>query len=132
MLRFIAFFILLFNLVNLSFAEQIIKEEDYVVLTTQNLTPTNKTQIVEFFSFGCPACFHLESTIETWVKRNEKNVTFMRIPVTFHPGWEIYAKAYYIAQSLNILPEAFNAIFTAIQEKQLDLANKDNMINFFT
>lgn len=131
-MRHIARIVILFiGLFHQAWAEEFIPGEDYIILKEQSAVSSEKKQVVEFFSFGCPACFNLETKLDPWIKNHAKDVVFSRYPVIFHPDWEVYAKAYYIAQSLNILPTAFLSIFKAVQEQRQSLHTNDSMINFF-
>ena len=123
--------LLFLGLFHQSWAEDFIQGKDYILLSVQSPHSAEKKQIVEFFSFGCRACFNLETRLEPWIKNHAAEVTFLRNPVIFHPDWEVYARAYYIAQSLNILPAAFPAIFKAVQEQRILLHDNESMIKFF-
>ncbi|MCD6056381.1 MAG: oxidoreductase [Gammaproteobacteria bacterium] len=92
----------------------------------------NRIQVVEFFSYGCPACYRLEPSIEAFTRKTPSDVDFGYVPVTFHPGWDRYAKAFYTAKSLGILNKMTPAIFTAIHVKQNDLSADDAMAAVFT
>lgn len=88
--------------------------QDYIELPKDAQSPTKTITIIEFFNFGCPACAHLETPLEGWLKQHPQ-VHFSRIPVVFHPEWVAYAKAFYVAKTLMLLPNATPAIFEAIQ-----------------
>src|SRR5487761_2605520 len=65
--------------------------------------PANgKTEVLEFFSYTCPHCYHLEATIAPWVKRLSKDVDFRRVPVTFNKAATLMAKAFYAAEAMNV------------------------------
>lgn len=78
-------------------------------------TPQQKmVSVMEFFSYGCPWCYHLEPALRTWLDKKPKDVTFKRIPVVFNPVWEKYARAYYVLEAMDqderLSPELFRAI----------------------
>ncbi len=114
-------------------AEKFVAGEDYIELPTTTVTPSsnNKTTVVEFFSFGCPACFNLEKILDGWVQTHKNTVLFSRIPVVFHSEWEVYAKAYYTADALALLPAASDKLFEAVQVTHTPLQNNNEMVNFF-
>lgn len=108
--------------------------KDYQVISGNVPTPTNqdgKIQVVEFFSYGCPACFAFEPTLENWLKTKPKNVDFDRVPVVFDPGWDVLARAYYTAKDLNALDKLTPAIFNALHVQGIDLTNQANLEAFF-
>lgn len=93
--------------------------------------PANKVLVVEFFNYGCPWCFHLEPTLEKWLKTKPADVKFERVPVVFERGWQVYAKAYYAAKALNKLDTITPNIFNAIHKKGLNLASEPALEKFF-
>ncbi len=108
----------------LAIAEPFMAGVDYNFTT--GAAPSNvvisKNTVMEFFNPGCPACFAAESYVEEWLKHKPANVDFERVPVVFHPQWQIYAKAFYIAKAFNkdsvIIPLMFNKIH--VQQEPLD------------
>lgn len=125
---------ILLTLIPLSlFAETFVEGKDYQLLPQTAITsPTHGKEVIEFFSFGCPWCYKLESKVQDWRKTLPKDVAFTRVPVVFERGWDIYAKAYYTAKTLNILDKMTPKIFAAIQEKNQKLDSSKAMIKFFT
>ncbi len=77
--------------------------------------PSGTVEIVEFFNYGCPACAHLEPFIEKWQKSLPTSVNFSRIPVEFHPQWQVLSKAYYVAHALGVEDTLTPLLFKAAQ-----------------
>ena len=76
---------------------------------------TDKPTVMEFFSFGCPHCFHAEPQVERWLQTKPKNVVFIKIPVSFgRPNWTLFARAYYIAKALKITDKMVKPFFDLI------------------
>lgn len=99
--------------------------KDYVVLpVSQEQSAPKKPEVLEFFNYGCPACFKIDGTLETWIKNKGKNIQFERIPVSFNKSWENYAKAYYIAKNLSMTDKITPLLFKMIHDdkKSLDTA----------
>jgi len=107
-----------------------IKEnQHYQVLDTGQAIPNNQLEVLEFFSFACPHCAHLEPTLQSWRKTLPKGVTFRRVPVIFRPQWENLAKVYYTLDGLKLAhlePE----VFKAIHEQNLDLSNTEEFMKW--
>lgn len=113
--------------------------KDYVVLKPNSATPylhddeKGRVKVVEFFSYGCPACFKLEPHLEKWLAHKPHHVYFERIPVMFQPDWMIYAKYYFALESLNLQKTSIHqAIFNAIQVQNLDLTQINTMESFLS
>jgi thiol:disulfide interchange protein DsbA len=126
-------FILMLLLVPFSlFADTFVEGVDYKLVAKSALTPTSKApSVTEFFSYGCPWCYKLEPKLEAWRQTLPKTIIFKRVPVVFEAGWDLYAKAYYTAKTLNRLDTLSPALFDAIQEKRAALKSSASMIAFF-
>lgn len=108
--------------------------KDYEVINQDHdfaLPPVGNVQVIEFFSYGCPACNRLEPTLETWLKTKPSDVNFERVPVVFDPGWDVLAEAYYTAKYLNIAEKITPDIFDAIHNKGQDLTKEATLQQFF-
>jgi protein dithiol oxidoreductase (disulfide-forming) len=125
----------LFGLTSNTYADEYKKGDDYLVLPTSvsEKIPTlkDKVTVVEFFSFGCPACYRLEPALIKWLQTKPSYVAFYRVPAIFQPSWKTYAQAYYIGEELNVGHKINDALFKAIQNDHLDLTTPDAMANFF-
>jgi len=85
--------------------------------------PKDKIQVIEFFNYGCPACNHLEPSLEKWLANDKpKDVAFERVPVVFHQQWDILARAYYVAKDLGVESKITPAMFNAIHQQGQDLS----------
>ncbi len=101
------------------------------VFNTQFKGQHNKVVVTEFFSYGCPACFHFERSLEKWLKTKPKDVSFRRIPVVFNPRWLILAKAYYTAEKLGVVEKITPLMFDAVQVKGINLTNEQQIQEMF-
>ncbi len=110
------------------------KDKDYAVVSASKIAQQQSKKIIveEFFSYGCPWCFRLEPSLETWQKQQPAYVKLERVPVVFEKGWQHYARAYYIADSLGIEKQLTPVLFKAVQKQGEYLQNDANMIALFT
>ncbi len=114
-----------------TFADNYQAGKDYIRIAN-GVSHSKQKEVMEFFSYGCPWCYELENSINNFRKNLPKGVVFLRIPVVFERGWDVYAKAYYTAKSLNLLDKMTPKIFHAIQEENKRLNKNKFMIEFFT
>ena len=108
--------------------------KDYQIIhstAAAEVNPNDKIQVIEFFSYGCPWCNILEGPLETWLAKKPKGVTFKRVPVVFEKGWNVYAKAYFIAKALDVDKKISPKIFDAIHNKKVPLQDEAEMQAFF-
>lgn len=118
----------------ISFAAQqnFIAGKDYQII--QNAPAQKKTgevQVIEFFSYGCPGCYHFEPILKSWLATKPQYVVFERSPVIFHQGWDVYARAYFVAKAMNVLDKIHQPLFDAIHQQNQTLADEQSMANFF-
>ena len=100
-------------------------------MTSPVVSTPGKVTVIEFFSYGCPWCYEVESSLPAWRKAHAKDVVLQRVPVEFEKGWDMYAKAYYLARSLGIEKKITPVLFRAIQKDNKKLTTVDSMVHFF-
>lgn len=104
----------------------------YELITPPQPTENSATvEVVEVFWYGCPHCFHLEPTLEAWLKHKPANVTFVRMPAALNPSWEVLARAYYAAEDLGVVDKIHEPLFKAIHEQHLPMNTDDDVVAFF-
>ena len=96
-----------------------------------NETP-DKPVLVEFFSYMCPHCYSTEPMIQAWLKQKPDDVELIRVPVTFGRGqWRLAAKAYYIAEELDVVHAFSSAMFNAIHAQRRPPRNENQLADIF-
>lgn len=78
--------------------------------------------VIEFFSFGCPHCHHLEPLVEKWLTTKPEAVQFTRVPATWNARFRVLGKLYYVIEALGIEDKAVPAVFDYLhtQNKVID------------
>lgn len=106
------------------------EEPGYVTLNPAQATETgDKVEVVELFWYGCPHCWHLEPTLESWEASMPAGVAFRRMPAT-GPRWDPHARAYYAAESLGKLDQFHDALFKAMQVDKRRILTEDDLVKF--
>lgn len=96
-------------------AQAAIEGKDYKRLATPQPAGTpGKVEVLEFFSWACPACNAFEPALEAWAAGLGPDVVFRRVPVPFLAGWSTFQKAYYALETLNIAEKLMKPIFRAV------------------
>jgi protein dithiol oxidoreductase (disulfide-forming) len=82
-----------------------------------NVAP-GKVEVMEVFSFGCPACNQFQPVIEALRQNLPANAQMVFLPAAFLPAedWVVFQRAYFAAQQLGIEMRTHQAIFDAIWE----------------
>ena len=95
-------------------------------------TVPDKSSVIEFFSFGCPACFNAEAQVNRWLATKPSKVNFIKVPVGFgRPQWTLFAKAYYIAVALKVESKFTGPFFSLIHTKKRPPNTMEDIKSFF-
>ena len=90
-----------------------------------------KIEVVEFFSYGCPACFNAEPSMHAYAQQLPDDAEFIRVPVSFNPQYEVLARGYYAANALGANEDAHRALFDAIHVKRQNMYSVSALANFY-
>ncbi|MFK5948771.1 MAG: thiol:disulfide interchange protein DsbA/DsbL [Methylococcales bacterium] len=123
-----AVFFLFLSFTSLSQAESLGYQTLSPAQPTQN---KDKIEVIEFFWYGCPHCYHFEPVLEKWLKTKPANVEFIRQPAIFSSLWEKHAKAYFVAEALGVVDKVHADFFDTIQNKKQRLTSEDELAKFF-
>jgi thiol:disulfide interchange protein DsbA len=94
--------------------------------------PAGKIEVVEFFSYGCPHCFALEPTLESWAKRLPADVVFRRVPVGFNALYENYQKIFFALEAMGQVEHMHRKVFNAIHQQRQRLDKEADIAAFMT
>lgn len=90
----------------------------FIELTPAQVTEPGKTEVLDFFSYGCGHCAAIEPLLVKWTKTLPADVVVRGVPVAFNAGMKPLQRLYYALEALNRLdlhPKVFKAIH---QEKK--------------
>ncbi|MEO7744251.1 MAG: thiol:disulfide interchange protein DsbA/DsbL [Usitatibacter sp.] len=82
-----------------------------------------KIEVVEFFWYGCPHCYSLESDVNAWLKGVPKDVVFKRVHAAPNEAWAESAKIYYTLESMGVVDQYHAKVFDAFHKENQNLAN---------
>lgn len=94
------------------------------------LRNSNKIQVAEYFSYGCPHCFEFEPLISAWKEQLGDDVEFVRTPAVWNRDYQVYAQTYVTLEAMGLLEQAHLAIFKAIHEERRRLNSPQLMAEF--
>ena len=83
--------------------------------TQPKVSNTSKIEVVEAFSYGCPACFQAHAFVDKLASSLPADAVMVYLPVAFRPdeNWPVYQRAFYAAQALGVAAKAHDAMFEA-------------------
>lgn len=72
-------------------------------------------EVVEVFSYGCPACSHAQPYMRKLAKSLPAGAVMEHLPVAFRPdeNFPLYQRAFYTAQVFGVAEKAHDAMFDA-------------------
>ncbi|NUS59573.1 MAG: thiol:disulfide interchange protein DsbA/DsbL, partial [Lysobacter sp.] len=77
-----------------------------------------KIEVVEVFGYVCPACAAFDPLVESWKAKLPADVRFSYVPAPFGPEWNPYAKAFYVAEAMNLVDKSHSALIREIHVTQ--------------
>lgn len=103
---------------------------DYSLITPpQAQTTAGKVEVIEFFSYGCPHCYHLSPLLTEWHKKElPANAVLIKVPVSFgRREWGQLVRAYYTLEAMGELERLDAKLFEAIHAKHEPLFDLDSL-----
>ncbi|MBK1648196.1 thiol:disulfide interchange protein DsbA/DsbL [Rhabdochromatium marinum] len=88
-------------------------------------------EVLEFFSYGCSHCAHLNPLIKDWAAKLPEDVSFRRVPETFgRAAWENLARLYYALEFSQALDRLDQAVFDAVTQERIALYQPRKMLDW--
>jgi thiol:disulfide interchange protein DsbA len=91
----------------------------------------SKIEVVEMFTYGCPHCYEFEPLVKAWGKQQASDVDFWVFPAVWSRPMKLYARAFYIANELNVSDKIHAPLFDAIVIDQKSIRNEGDLADFF-
>jgi thiol:disulfide interchange protein DsbA len=91
---------------------------DVITPAQRTTVAAGKVEVMEVFSFGCPACNRFQPVIEALQRNLPANAQMVFLPASFQPAedWVVFQRAFFAAQALGIEARTHQAIYDAIWE----------------
>ena len=109
-----------------------VQGQDYDLLTPPQPTSSpDKVEVIEFFSYGCPHCYAMQSQIVKWAAQLPANTAFVRVPVSFgRREWGQLSRAYYALEATGDLARLDDAVFDSIHQEHKQLFSEDALASW--
>lgn len=78
--------------------------------------PAGKIEVLEVFSYGCPACNRFQPVLEQLERNLPANAQMAFLPASFNPGedWPMFQRSYLAAKALGVAERTHQAMYDAI------------------
>jgi thiol:disulfide interchange protein DsbA len=102
--------------------DAVFEGHDYAtVKSPQPVATGNKIEVLEFFWYRCPHCFHLEPSLQKWMKTLPKDAQIRRVPAVFRDDWMPAAKIYYSLEQMGQVDQVGSKVFDAYNIDRINL-----------
>lgn len=107
---------------------QMVEGKDYKRLATPQPTEnSDKTEVIEFFWYGCPHCNDLHPHLKSWLENKPDDVNFRYVPAIFRANWMPAAKTFYAMESLGLTRQLNDKLYQAIHRDKIDLSKEPTL-----
>jgi thiol:disulfide interchange protein DsbA len=77
----------------------------------------NRIEVIEFFWYGCPHCYAVESQMNAWSAKLPPDVRFLRLPAKFNPPTDFHARIFMTLEAMGSGPENHAKVFRIFQDE---------------
>lgn len=104
---------------------------DYLPTVMPTDSP-GKIEVIEFFWYGCPHCYHLEPKVEAWAATLPKDVVFRREHVMWDGRSDMagHAKVFVALKALGQVNALTPKVFDAIQKDGVELRDEKTLFDW--
>ena len=91
---------------------------DYRIV--DNPLPVKRDGVVEVsetFWYGCNACYQFDPSVNSWASKQNDDVKFTKMPVTWGNIHQLHASLYYTIEALKLDPSTHAAVFVTIHKE---------------
>jgi len=123
-------FVLLLLVSNTACSENFTAGFEYRNIKQQPTSNPDRIEVIEFFWYGCPHCFHFEPDLNRWLADKPANVDFIQVPAPLNKSWELHTKAFYALELMGMQKKLHEKIFEAIHMKKMRLFDEKSLTDF--
>ncbi|RQO60431.1 disulfide bond formation protein DsbA [Paucibacter sp. KBW04] len=92
-----------------------VEGQHYRRLRTPQNTGNERGEVLEFFWYGCPACYKLEPALNQWLARKPADVSFKRVPSIIHAVSKSHQRIFYALDAMGLEERLHAQVFAAVQ-----------------
>lgn len=108
----------------------LMEDVDYRVIPKQQLSDTERIEVVYFFYYGCTWCYQFEPYVADWLKNKPTDVSFRRIPALRSSKWVTLTRAFYTYEALDVLPRLHAPTFRAFHRDDVNLQSESTLFDW--
>jgi len=89
-----------------------------------------RIEVIEFFWYGCPHCYNLQSPLKNWLKTAPKDVEFRRVPAIFKESWIPLTRTFYALEAIGALEKFHDDVFDTIHKGGVNLGDRNLLLDW--
>jgi len=98
--------------------------KDYTLMSKpQPVANPKKVEVIEFFSYTCIHCFHLDPLITAWANKKPANVDFRKEQIVWQKPMEGFARLFATMNATATLPRLNGPVFDAVMQQKINLGD---------
>jgi protein dithiol oxidoreductase (disulfide-forming) len=104
---------------------------EYTTLATaQPVTPGDKVEVIEFFSYACPHCKSFDPVLKEWLQKNADKVVFRRVHVAFTGAEQKLQRFHSTMEAMNAPELLHTKLFVALHEQGQRLYTEEALVEW--
>ena len=108
----------------------LMEDVDYRVIPKQQLSDTERIEVVYFFYYGCTWCYQFEPYVADWLKNKPTDVSFRRVAALRSGKWITLTRAFYAYEALDLLPRLHAPTFRAFHREDVNLQSEGTLFDW--
>ena len=110
--------------------ERFVEGTHYQIVGDVNAPKPEKPLVVEFFSYGCPHCEHLEPHLMAWYEKNKNNIEFERVPAQWNSYFALLGQLYLTLEKLGVAEDVSGKVFEYIHKQRKSLRTEAEVLAY--
>lgn len=99
------------------------EDVDYVLIEPHPSAVSGKIEVIEFFHYGCAACYRFEPLLGAWLERLPADVSFRRVPALRRVDWIPLTRLYFALEELGEIGRLHGQVYRDLHGRELNLGN---------
>jgi protein dithiol oxidoreductase (disulfide-forming) len=113
-----------------SAAADLMEGVDYVRIEPMPVADSGRIEVIEFFYYGCGACYRFQAHLSRWLQRLPPDVDFRRAPALRQTAWIPLTRLYLTLLQLDLLPQLHAEVYRAFHEQDRSLQTRDAVVSW--
>lgn len=101
---------------------------DYLVMDPPAQSAPGRIEVIEFFHYGCSACYRLEPLLEAWLADLPPDVEFRRVPALRRQAWIPLTRLFFALEATGQLDRLHAEVYREVHEAGVNLGDSSQAL----